>query len=234
MEGRPSNRFLHRLSDHSFALLAAHLKPIILTLGTVLLHPGTEIERVYFPTRGLVSIVVPFSTGETVEAATVGSDGVVGSCAGLGSFQAINQAIVQIAGTAVMMGAREFRSAALEGSDIRQSLYQCEQLLLAQAQQSAACNARHDVDARLARWLLRCRDLLGSEELHLTQEFVGTMLGVRRTTVTATTTAFEDAGLIRHTRGRYFVRDLPGLQARACECYANLKSLEKRILAETS
>jgi CRP-like cAMP-binding protein len=232
MEGRPHNRILQSLSDQTFALLALHLKMVPLPVRHVLFRADDEIDSVYFPTAGVVSIVVPLSGGETVEVAMTGFDGAVGSGAAFGNLIAPNEAIVQVAGSAARIGAKEAQWVAQQASDLQHAFYQWERYLLAQAQRAAACNARHEAHARLARWLLRCRDLVRSEELNLTQEFIATMLGVRRTTVTEILIDFEKEGLIRHKRARYLISDVPGMQATACECHAALKSAEKIILSE--
>jgi DNA-binding MarR family transcriptional regulator len=108
-----------------------------------------------------------------------------------------------------------------------------EPLILVQAQQSAACNAAHTIDARLARWLLRCRDLQGSDDLLLTQEFIAEMLGVRRTSVSVVANTLQQAGLIRYRRGHIRILDLEGLQDTACECYQTVKSQAERLLKES-
>ena len=111
----------------------------------------------------------------------------------------------------------------------RASLFRHEQIILAQAQQSAACNATHTVEARLSRWLLRCHDLQGSDDLKLTQEFLGQMLGVRRTSVSLVAHTLQEAGLIRYSRGNIRILDLAGLKAAACECYETVKLHAERL-----
>ena len=101
---------------------------------------------------------------------------------------------------------------------------------MAQAQQSAACNASHGVEARLARWLLRTRDLTGGEILELTQEFLAQMLGVRRTSVSLVANTLQNAGFIRYRRGHVEITNLEGLQEVACECYATVKAHSDRLL----
>jgi CRP-like cAMP-binding protein len=112
----------------------------------------------------------------------------------------------------------------------RTTLIRHEQVLFAQAQQSAACNASHTVEARLARWLLRCRDLTGGDTLELTQEFLGQMLGVRRTSVSLVANTLQKAGLITYSRGHIKVTNLKGLSDTSCECYATVKSHYDRLL----
>ena len=114
----------------------------------------------------------------------------------------------------------------------RTALFRHEQIVLVQAQQSAACNATHTVEARLARWLLRCRDLQGSDDLLLTQEFVAEMMGVRRTSVSVVANTLQQAGFIRYRRGHIRILNLEGLQETACECYQTIKTHSDRLLGE--
>jgi CRP-like cAMP-binding protein len=105
-----------------------------------------------------------------------------------------------------------------------------EQTLFAQAQQSTACMANHDVEARLCRWLLRARDLSGSNELPFTQEFLGEMLGVRRTSVTTVAKTLQASGMINYTRGRIEILDVEGLKDSACECFETVKQQYRQLL----
>ena len=107
-----------------------------------------------------------------------------------------------------------------------------EQILLAQAQQSAACNVSHSIEARLSRWLLWTRELSGSDTLGLTQEFLAQMLGVRRTSVSLVANTLQNAGLIRYRRGRIEITDLEGLRAASCECYGRVKMHYDRLLGD--
>ena len=118
----------------------------------------------------------------------------------------------------------------LRNAEAVATLIRHEQALFAQAQQSAACNASHTVEARLSRWLLRSRELAGSNALGLTQEFVAQMLGVRRTSVSLVANTLQNAGLIRYSRGRIQITDLDGLRAASCECYGRVKAQYDRLL----
>ncbi|HET7682027.1 MAG TPA: Crp/Fnr family transcriptional regulator [Xanthobacteraceae bacterium] len=230
---RSANRFLQSLSPADFELLAPHLRSVELTNAAVLFETGGEIDRVYFPLNGAVSLVVPLGGGDMVEAGMIGRDGIVGTPAALDSATAINQAVVQVGGQASVAGVAPIQSAARQSATLRTALYQYDQLLLVQAQQSAACNATHTVEERLCRWLLRSRDVLESDLLPLTQEFVAQMLGVRRTSVTLVASRLKEAKLIKYRRGRVEVLDLEGLQDSACECYRAFKQQEARLLGRT-
>jgi len=227
---RSPNRFLQSLSIADFELLAPHLRTVELKRSAVLFETGGEIDRIYLPLNGAISLVVPLGGGEMVEAGMIGRDGIVGSPAALDSATAVNQAMVQVDGQASVVGVPAVQAAVRQSLSLRNAVYQYDQLLLIQAQQSAACNAKHTVEERLSRWLLRSRDVLGSDFLPLTQEFVATMLGVRRTSVTLVANRLKEAKLIKYRRGRVEILDLDGLQDSACECYQALKNQESRMV----
>jgi CRP-like cAMP-binding protein len=217
------NRFLATLPPHDFSLLAPHLRTIVLERGVMLHDVGEEIEHVYFPHTGMVSLVAVMQSGATVETATVGRGGVVGASAGLGAKRTFGRAVVQLPGTAAWISASQFHAAANESRAIRDLVVRYNELLLAQVQQSVACNALHGLEARLCRWLLQTHDCIDGDAIPLTQEFLGQMLGVRRTTVTIAARLLQSAGLIRYRRGLIQVLDRAALEDIACECYAAVR-----------
>ena len=228
---QPSNSLLNSLPAADFAVLRPHLKSVDLVQGDILFDIGDPIHQVYFPLSGIVSLVVSLATGETIESAMIGRESVVGGSAGLNGNVSVCKAVVQIAGSASVMDADWLRRLAGTSAASRAALFRHEQLILVQAQQSAACNATHTVEARLARWLLRSRDLQGSDDLVLTQEFLGQMLGVRRTSVSVVANTFQQAGFIRYSRGHIRILNLEGLRETTCECYQSVKSQADRLLA---
>src|SRR5205085_11746161 len=147
----------------------------------VLFEADERISHVYFPTGAVISLVITLSSGEVIEAAMVGMDGVVGAAAALDGKTSLSRGIVQLGGEIVVRSIDALKSAALQSQKLLALLIRHEQTVYAQAQQSAACFATHQVEARLCRWLLRARDLSGSDYLPFTQEYLGEMLGVRRT-----------------------------------------------------
>jgi CRP-like cAMP-binding protein len=229
---RASNLFLAALPDADFEALRPHLKPVDLPQGTVLYETGASINQVYFPRSGIVSLVVDLTTGDTIEAAMIGRESVVGASSGLNGQISVCKAIVQIAGAATVVDSHHVRSLAETSPACRAALFRHEQLILVQAQQSAACIANHTIEARLARWLLRCRDLQGSDDLLLTQEFIAQMLSVRRTSVSVVANTLQQAGFVRYRRGHIRILNLEGLQETACECYESVKSQAERLLKE--
>jgi CRP-like cAMP-binding protein len=200
----------------------------------MLFEAGDAIDQVYFPHKGIVSIVAELTTGEMIETAMIGSEGVVGGLSALDSKISIGSAIVQIAGAASVVDVGHVRQLAEQSIGFRATLIKHEQVLLAQSQQSAACNATHTIEARLSRWLLRCRDLVGGDDLPLTQEFIAQMLGVRRTSVSIVANTLQQAGLVRYKRGNIRVLNLEGLRECACECYGTVKSISDRLIGPES
>jgi CRP-like cAMP-binding protein len=224
------NRLLASLPPADFELLRPHLKPFDLIHEDLLFDAGDAIEWVYFPHSGVISLVVDLADGQRIEAAMVGRDSVVGASAALDGRIALNTGIVQVAGAASILEVAALQNAAAQSAGFRTMLIRHEQILLAQAQQSAACNVTHSIEARLSRWLLWRRELSGSDTLGLTQEFLAQMLGVRRTSVSLVANTLQTAGLIRYRRGRIEITDLEGLRAASCECYDRVKTHYRRLL----
>jgi CRP-like cAMP-binding protein len=191
------------------------------------------IKHVYFPIDAAISLVIPLSTGEIVETAMVGRDGVVGAAAALNGRHSLNRAMVQIGGQCLVCAVDPLKALLQEHRHMRSLIGAHEQALFAQAQQSAACNATHVIESRFARWLLRASDLRGSNELPLTQEYIAQMLGVRRTSVTLVARTLQKAGMIRYARGHIKLIDVPALQETACECYQTVKINYDNMLHET-
>ena len=218
-----TNHLLNILPDAEREALAPHLKAVAIKQHDLLYDVRQEVNEVYFATDAVVSLVVPLSTGEVVESAMVGRDGIVGAGAALNGRVSLNRAIVQIGGGFLVCPLEPLKEALEAHPNIRALFGAHEQALFAQAQQSAACNATHVIESRLSRWLLRAADLHGSDELPLTQEYIAQMLGVRRTSVTVVARTLQEAGLIRYKRGNIKLLDIPALQDTACECYEAIK-----------
>ena len=225
-----SNLLLDSLSPSDTAALHLHLKAVFLDQQRILYDAGQPIDAVYFPTGAIISLVVGLSTGEMVEAAMVGRDGVVGAAAALDGKISLSRAIVQLGGSAFRCDVDALKGAALQSQSMLAILIRHEQTVYAQAQQSAACMATHDIEARLSRWLLRSRDLAGSDTLHFTQEFLAEMLGVRRSSVSVVAHTLQRAGMIKYARGKIQIVNLEGLQETACECYGTVKSQYQALL----
>jgi CRP-like cAMP-binding protein len=213
------NRLLAALPPDAFALLERDFKEISPTLGTVFLEPGDAIDHVYFPQTGMISLLVVTSNGELIETATVGREGAVGLHRGFGERRSFTRATVQMPGRFSMISAPAFEKVSLASAPLRDMIGRYTEVLWAEAQQIAACNAIHDAASRLCRWLLQSSDRAGSETLPLTQEFLAQMLGVRRTTVTLLAQELFKKGAIKYSRGKLTIADRTILEAGACECY---------------
>jgi CRP-like cAMP-binding protein len=216
------NRLLASLPSASLERILPHLRVRELPFAQVLTEAQSSIDHVYLPHAGVISLVVELQDGEMLETAMVGSDGAVGAASALDGKVSLNKAVVQLAGVASVIKADTIRELALSDDSLRSRLIRHEQVLFAAAQQTAACNASHLVEARLCRWLLRMRDLAG-EDLNVTQEFLGQMLGVRRTSVSLVASTLQNAGLIRYRRGNVRILDVPGVKEVACECYETVR-----------
>jgi CRP-like cAMP-binding protein len=226
------NLLLGQLLPADRQALEPHLKLAHFDQHHMLFDADEQIRHVYFPTGAVVSLVTSLSTGETIEAAMVGMDGVVGASAALDGKTALSRGIIQLSGDIIVCDTDALKSTALQSPKLLSLLIRHEQTVYAQAQQSAACFATHQVEARLCRWLLRARDLSGSDNLPFTQEYLGEMLGVRRTSVTAVAHTLQEAGLIKYARGKIQIVDAKGLEESACECYGSVNSLYQRLILD--
>jgi CRP-like cAMP-binding protein len=227
---RPPNRLLQALPSTEYAQLHPLLETVDLTREMALADAGAPVQRVYFPHGGVVSMMINLSDGQSVEIATIGRDGAVGASAALHERPLLADAIVVVPGSASMVRAEDFREAVDRSADFRTLVALYEQALMAQTQQSVACNVSHPVEARLSRWLLRARDLCGSEALPLTQEMLAQMIGVRRNAVSIVAHGFQQAGILRYSRGHIEITDIDGLRKAACECYTTVKAHAEQLI----
>src|SRR5579872_732772 len=167
------------------ALLRRHLRVVAIEQGELLEERGRRAEAVYFPQSGMVSLIVEMPEDQTVEVGVVGTESAIGITAGLGSRVASVSALVQVTGTSLCISASNFRTVAAQSQSIRDLIVRFHEMQLGQIQQTAACNALHDVGSRLSRWLLQTSDRIESNTIPFTREFLAKMLGVRRGTVSA-------------------------------------------------
>ncbi len=227
--GALRNRPLAWLPPDDLALLAPHLTKVDFQQGQVLVDVDDRINHVYFPQSGIISFVIVTSAGQSVEAATIGREGIVSAVSVLGTGISMVQSMVQIPGSGLRMDAARFVSAVEQSRHVRHMVDLCAEGLTGQSLQSIACMAFHSVEARMARWLLTARDQIDSDTIPLTQEFVGQMLGCQRTTVTLVAHTLQAAGMIRYRRGKVQILDADTLQEAACECYAQTRQRFERI-----
>jgi CRP-like cAMP-binding protein len=220
------NKLLSGLSRDDFELMRPHLVVAMIAQGMVLAEPGDEIDRVVFPTTGMISLVVIMKDGRAIETAAIGRDGVFGASSAFGIYKSKVRALVQIPMVAASMTSVQFRRAAATSKAIHHLCIDANEMLLTQARITAACNALHTVEARFCRWLLQAREVSGSDTITLTQEFLSEMLGVRRTSVTEVASKLQGAGIISYARGVIRISDMAALELRSCECLGTLREQE--------
>jgi CRP-like cAMP-binding protein len=217
------NRLLNGLSAGDLGRLQTSLQKVNLTRGHVLHPPGEPVKHVYFPVSGMVSMLTVMKSGEQIETAIIGSEGVAGGWVAFDGASANTQTTVQIEGSAWQIPAMPFVDAYQASERFRSAMNGYQSIILFQAQQSAACHAIHSIEARLCRWLLQAQDLMASDKIDLTQEFLSHMLGVRRTSVTLSAHKLQTSGLIKYSRGKIQILDRDALKDGACECYSVIR-----------
>ena len=228
---RPKNRLLAALPDADFRRLQPFLKTVPVRLKQVLQKNGEPIEAVYFLNGGVASITTILRDGTTVEAATVGDEGMLGFEAFLDdNAVAPGETLIQVPDTnAEMMSVEDFRREVADRSAFRTMVGRYAQVVIAQMMQSTACNALHQVQQRCARWLLTTHDRMHEQDFHLSHEFLAVMLGVQRPTVSVVAGTLQQAGLIRYIHGHVTVVNRQGLEAASCECYPIVRAHFDRL-----
>jgi CRP-like cAMP-binding protein len=219
----PANRLLASLPPQEYKRLLPSLKPIALVFGDVLYEPGDIIKHLYFPNDSIISLLSAMTERSTLEVGMVGKEGVAGLSVFMGVNRSLTRAIVQGAGTAMTMTATVMRGEATRVGAFHQLMLRYTHSLYSQISQASACNRFHPVDARLARWLMMTSDRLGTDQFRLTQDFLSSMLGVRREGVNRSAGALQTAKLISYSRGKISILNRSRLQSEACDCYAIMK-----------
>jgi CRP-like cAMP-binding protein len=218
------------LDASTLSLLEPHMRTLALEHGELLHGSASKIEFVYFPQSTIISVLARTEEGQTAETSIVGREGMIGSFAIHGIMTTFAEAVVQVRGDAVRIPASEVHRVGQASEGFRKVVALFDMSLLAQAQQSTACQALHQVENRAARWLLQCRKRLGSNDIRLTQEFFGQMLGVQRTTINLVERTLQKAGLIQTGRGRIAILDVKGLHDVSCDCYDRIERRYEELL----
>lgn len=228
---RPKNRLLGALPVADFNRLVPYLKTVPTHVKQVLHRNGEPIQDVYFLNGGVASMITVLLDGTSVEAATVGDEGMLGIEAFLVDRPvAPCETLIQVPDTdAAMMNVEDFRRETAERGAFQTLIGRYVEVLFAQMMQSSACNALHHVQQRCARWLLMTHDRMHQHDFQLSQEFLAVMLGVQRPTVSEVAATLQHAGLIRYSRGHVAVVDREGLEAAACECYRIVRAHFDRL-----
>jgi len=216
------NGLLAALSPGDLALLAPHLREVMLLPGDVLHRPAEKIEQVYFLQSGIVSLMAVLEGGTHVETVSIGREGAIGTIEGFGSLHAFTSARVQVAGSALRMPGAVFRRRLDQSARLKESINHYHMSVMAHVQQISACNALHDLTSRLSRILLLSADRC-TEDIQLSQESLAEMLGVRRSSVTTAAAILRGAGAIDYRRAVIKILDREKLRNMVCECYSTIR-----------
>ncbi|MEC5399545.1 Crp/Fnr family transcriptional regulator [Uliginosibacterium sp. H1] len=225
-----TNRLVAALPIRARQRLLSACEPVELSLADVLSVPGETIQQVYFPTSSFISLTTILDEQLSLEVGLVGDEGMLGTSLLLGVDVSPLHAQVGGAGSALRMEATPFRRAVQENIPLQRCLRRYLYVVMRQLAQTAGCTRFHLVEARLARWLLMMHDRAHSDALHITQEYIAHVLGVRRAGVTHAATALQTRHLIRYSRGHITIVDRPGLEAVSCSCYATDKVAYSRVM----
>lgn len=212
--------------------LLPHIEAVDLPLGKVIFEPSTQMNHIYFPSSAIISKLYSLENGSSAEIAMVGNEGVVGISIFMGGKSTISSAVVRCAGQGYRIKASIFMEEFNRSGPVMHLLLRYTQALISQMAQTGVCNRHHTLDQQFCRSLLLSLDRLTSNELHLTQELIANMLGVRREGVTEAALRIQKAGLIKYARGHITVLDRAGLEHRTCECYQVIKTEYQRLLPE--
>lgn len=218
------NRILAAMPHAELRRLQPHLKSLQLGKGEIVYLTGDDIQYVYFPNSGLLSLLSTTSDGATTEVAMIGSEGVVGLPVILGNHVIPYEVVVQFKTEAFKISAAVLQEEFDRGETLYKYVLRYLNVLMAQISQSSICNRFHSLNQTLSRWFLVVQDRLDSDHLHLTQETISLTLGVPRTAVTAAASSLQKAGLIRYSRGKIYIVDRAGLEAKSCECYRIIRT----------
>jgi CRP-like cAMP-binding protein len=213
------NLVLATLGKADFELLRPHLVPVELKRNAVLHDTNRPVEAVHFIESGVLSRVARTQQDGPVEVAMVGRFGFVGVSVVLGTTAALQRTVVHVPGLALRIDAKDLQRIMRESLSIKDHLLRYVQLLIMQKAQVSLCHARHEIDKRVARWMLLARDRLESDQLPVTHDLLASMLGVRRPGVSEALANLETQHVIRRSRGTLHVLDAEKLRRASCECY---------------
>ena len=228
--GALKNHLLAVLPADEYARIQNKLEPISVKLGEVVFESGDKLKHVYFPTTAIISLLYIMENGATAEIGVIGNDGVCGHALFLGGESMSNRAIIQSAGAAFRMSAKDLKAEFAIGGIFQKILLRYTQALMTQISQTAVCNRLHSLEQQLCWWLLLSHDRLDSDKLVMTHDLISNMLGVRREGVTLAAKKLAQRKLIKNVRGTIIVIDRPGLEESVCECYEVVNNEYNRLL----
>lgn len=223
-DGQIANRILRVLPQAEFNEVARHLELMRFPMGRIVHESGQEMNHVYFPNHGVLSMLTVLENGDLVEIATVGNEGMADLSVFLGLRVSNSRLLVQIPGDTMRMERDAFLYLVGRLDGLRIALGHFMVAMFTLVSQSAACNRLHPIEERAARWLLMTHDRVDSDSFPITHDFLASMLGVRRPSVTVAAGMLQKAGFIRYSRGRMTILDRGGLEASACECYGIVRA----------
>lgn len=226
---RLTNRLLQRVTRAERNSIINHCEAVELGSGDVVSEAGRPFRHVYFPLNALITAVSKVANHPPLEMAMIGNEGMLGSTLALGLNSAVLDAYVRGPGSALRLSAAHFREALPGWPGLQRTINRYLYVLMAQMAQSTVCNRFHELDARLARWLLMTHDRAQSDSFFQTHKSLAELLGMRRSGVTIAAGQLQDQRYIHYTRGHITILDRPGLEAQACECYRNDKSDYDRL-----
>ena len=230
MEGKPvSNIILLSLSESDYGSLRPHLEYVSLPDHLVLHQAGGKLEFAYFPNRGMISLVVVMKNGKTAEAGIVGKEGFTGTLAAVGLSRSTLQAVIQITGDGFRVEVGSLQNALESAPHLQLMLSRYVAIRGMQVAQTAACNRLHDIEQRLARWLLMTQDRVDSGALPITHDFLATMLGTDRPTVSVAAGVLQKKKIIEYTRGAVKIVKRKKLEDSACECYGVIRQYDGEL-----
>ena len=217
------NYLLNSLSETDFQKIERRLEKFDMKIGEVLYDPAGNTDYIYFPETSVISIVMILENGETIESGIIGKEGFSGAAVILSREVSPQEATIQLSGECFRLPIRDFKILFDENAGFRDAALRHIYAFIAQISQNAACLCHHNIDRRLARWLLMFADRAGKNALDLTQEFIAQMLGVHRPTVSKNANHLQQLGFISYNRGSIKILDRTGLEDFACECYEAIK-----------
>ena len=233
--GKPvSNKILLSISDSDYGSLRPHLEYVSLPNHLVLHEAGGKLEFACFPNRGLISLVVVMNNGKTAEAGIVGNEGFTGTLAAVGLSRSTLQAVVQITGDGFRVEVGALQSTLESAPHLQLMLSRYAAIRGMQVAQTAACNRLHDIGQRLARWLLMTQDRVDSGSLPITHDFLATMLGTDRPSVSLAAGVLQKKKLIEYTRGAVKIVNRRKLEDAACECYGVIRQYDAELARNKS
>ncbi|HUK47555.1 MAG TPA: Crp/Fnr family transcriptional regulator [Terriglobales bacterium] len=226
------NQILNSIPESEYNLIRPHLESVQLPQQHILHEAGEKIEFAYFPNEGLASLVVLTSDGHSVEVAIVGREGIVGTPLAVGIHRGPYRTIMQIAGTGMRVNAEVLEATMRDAPELRLMLNRYVLVQGLQIAQIAACNRLHEIEQRLARWLLMCQDRVGSDILPVTHEFLAQMLGSGRPSVSLAAGMLQKACFIENLRGSVRIVNRKQLESAACECYKIIQQFNRTLVAK--